>query len=152
MQTDLLLQAFKDRLAELGFELVDLKIGGAKHRPLVRVRIDVLPGIEGRAVTDGDCVRASRALEAWLDAEQPLGDRYILEVSSPGIERPIRWIEHWQRYAGQDVNIRLRGRAKFRARIVGVPDDRHVTVESGEHGTETLALETIREATLAYDW
>lgn len=152
MQTDLLLQAFKDRLSELGYELYDLRIGGAKNRPVVDVRIDVPRGEGDHSVTDRDCVRASRGLEVWLDEEQPFGSRYILQVSSPGIERPLRRAEQWRRFVGEEANVRLRGRGRFRARIVDVPDEEHVVVDSASHGTERLDLEAIREASLAFDW
>jgi len=87
MLTESLVEAFRTRLEALGFDLADLRIGGTPNRPLVQVRIDCPP----RNVTVEDCSRVSRALEQWLDADSgsggPLGKRYVLEVSSPGIER-----------------------------------------------------------------
>src|SRR3989454_2893650 len=87
MLSDSLVESFRVRLAPLGLELADLRIGGTQHRPLVQVRIEWPPGEPPRRVTVEDCATASRALEAWLDADGPLGRRYILEVSSPGLER-----------------------------------------------------------------
>src|SRR5262245_22018399 len=96
MLSDSLVDAFRTRVETLGFDLADLRIGGTAQRPLVQVRIDVLPGaVSARGVTVGECATVSRALEAWLDAGGPLGSRYILEVSSPGLERPLRWPRHW---------------------------------------------------------
>ena len=86
MLSDSLIEPFRAKLGELGLELADLRIGGTSHRPLVQVRIEWPPSDPVRRVTVDDCARASRALEAWLDAGGPLGSRYVLEVSSPGLE------------------------------------------------------------------
>jgi ribosome maturation factor RimP len=78
-----------------------------------------------------------------------VGPRYVLEVSSPGIERPLRWPEHWRRFVGHRARVRaerLGGRRQVE--IVDLPDDEHVTLRD-EGGSEvTLALEEIRDATL----
>src|SRR5437773_2482778 len=93
MLSDSLVESFRSRLEALGLELADLRIGGTQARPLVQVRIEWPPALAGpdaepRRVTVVDCATASRVLEAWLDGEGPLGRRYMLEVSSPGVERP----------------------------------------------------------------
>src|SRR3989441_1323594 len=85
MLSESLVESFRARLEALGLELADLRIGGTPHRPLVQVRIEWPPGEPPRRVTVDDCAMASRALEAWLDAGGPLGPRYALEVSSPGL-------------------------------------------------------------------
>src|SRR3989441_9628763 len=72
-------------------------------------------GVTGRGRAGG-----SRALEAWLDDGGPLGPRYVLEVSSPGLERPLRWPRHWARFVGRDVTAKLAGLGRVRARIVAV--------------------------------
>ena len=95
----------------------------------------------------------SRALEAWLDAGQVLGPRYVLEVSSPGIERPLRWREHWERFRGQVVNVRLRGRGRRQATIVDVLDERDAVVLAfAEGASEEIPLEQVQDASLAVDW
>jgi ribosome maturation factor RimP len=82
-----------------------------------------------------------------------VGPRYVLEVSSPGLERPLRWPEHWRRFVGERARVRaasLGGRRTVE--IVAVPDDEHVTVRA-EDGTETtLPLDSVAEATLVVDW
>src|SRR2546429_7666660 len=75
MLSDSLVESFRARLDALGLELADLRIGGTQHRPLVQVRIEWPPSEPPRRVTVDDCGTASRALEAWLDADGPLGDR-----------------------------------------------------------------------------
>ena len=90
-----LITEIRCRVAELGYELVDLRKRGSRGRPLLQLRVDVLDSAPGRGITHADCSVVSRSLEGWLDEVGVLGERYVLEVSSPGIERPIRWPEHW---------------------------------------------------------
>ncbi|MBI4502944.1 MAG: ribosome maturation factor RimP [Gemmatimonadetes bacterium] len=142
------------RLAALGFELADIRKGGSRSRPLLQVRIDRPDITVGGGVTVDDCARVSRALEQWLDQAGTLGVRYILEVSSPGIDRPVRWREHWVRFVGRDVNVRLPGRGRVRATIVRVPEDADTVVLRLQSGGEELAvtLAEARDARLAVDW
>jgi ribosome maturation factor RimP len=152
MLTDSLVEAVRVRLEALGLDLADLRLGGTSNRPLVQVRIDWLPDGTERRVTVEDCARASRALEAWLDDGGPLGPRYQLEVSSPGLDRPLRWHRHWVRFVGRDVTARLEGLGRVRARIVAVPDEQTVVLAPQGAEPRPLPLATIREARLAVDW
>jgi len=158
MLSDSLVESFRARLAPLGLDLADLKIGGTSHRPLVQVRIEW--DAPAQRVTVDDCATASRALEAWLDADGPLGRRYILEVSSPGLERPLRWHRHWVRFVGREVQATVAGLGRVRARIVAVPDEATVVLEpvstgggrGGWGGPRPVPLAGIRDARLAVDW
>ena len=154
MLSESLVEAFRTRVEELGFDLADLRIGGTAQRPLVQVRIDVLPGggDEARGVTVADCATVSRALEAWLDAGGQLGTRYILEVSSPGLERPIKWPRHWARFVGREVTAKLPGIGRVRARIVALQDDATVVLEPAGRTAQPFALADVRDARLAVDW
>jgi ribosome maturation factor RimP len=140
-------------IAALGFELVDVRVGGSTSRRVVRIRIDVPGGGQpGHGVTSSDCQRVSRALEEALEAAGAVGPQWELEVSSPGIERPVRFLEHWQRYVGREIRLKAMGVPGVRtARIMAVPDAAHVTLDMGGE-TATLALEAIKEATLVHDW
>src|SRR5438093_928406 len=129
MLSDSLVESFRARLDALGLELADLRIGGTQHRPLVQVRIEWPPSEPPRRVTVDDCATASRALEDWLDADGPLGRRYMLEVSSPGLERPVRWHRHWVRFVGREVQATVAGLGRVRARIVAVPDEASVVLD-----------------------
>lgn len=142
------------RVSALGFELADLRKGGSKARALLQVRIDRPDASPGHGITVDDCARVSRALESWLDQTSMLGPRYILEVSSPGIERPLRWREQWARFAGREVNVRLPGRGRTRARIVRVLFDADAVVLQlhGDPAEVTVPLAQARDATLAVDW
>ena len=153
MLSDSLVEAFRTRVESLGFDLADLRIGGADKRPLVQVRIDLLAGgPEARGVTVAECATVSRALETWLDAGGPFGTRYILEVSSPGIERPLRWPRHWARFVGRDVTAKVQGLGRVRARIVAVPDEASVVIEPEGGPPRTVPLVEIKDARLAVDW
>lgn len=152
MLTDSLVEAFRARLEELGFDLADIRLGGTPNRPLVQLRIDWLPDGSERRVAVEDCARASRALEAWLDAGGPLGPRYVLEVSSPGMERPVRWYRHWVRFIGREVTVKIDGEGRVRARIVGVPDEQTVLLAPQGAAARAVALTAIRDARLAVDW
>jgi ribosome maturation factor RimP len=153
MSADALLAPIRDHLAGLGFELVDLRRTGTLQRPILQVRVDRPDSRPGQGVTAEDCAGISRSLERFLESRAMVGPRYVLEVSSPGLERPLRWPEHWRRFVGERVRVRatpLGGRRTVQ--IVGVPDDEHVTVR-GENGAETtLPLDEIAEATLVVDW
>ena len=129
--------------------MADLRIGGTPNRPLVQVRIDCPP----RNVTVEDCSRVSRALEQWLDADggRLLGTRYVLEVSSPGIERPVRWHRHWVRFVGRDVNVKLAGLGRVRARIVAVPSEDIVVLQPQGGAEREYRLAEARDARLASD-
>ena len=147
MLTESLVEAFRTRLEALGFDLADLRIGGTPNRPLVQVRIDCPP----RNVTVEDCSQVSRALEQWLDAGGPLGTKYVLEVSSPGIERPVRWHRHWVQFVGRDVNVKLAGVGRVRARIVSVPDEATVVLQPKGDAEREYRLSDVRDARLASD-
>ena len=148
MLTESLVEAFRARVAQLGFDLADLRIGGTPNRPLVQVRIDCPP----RKVTVDDCSQVSRALEQWLDAAGgggPLGNRYVLEVSSPGIERPVRWHRHWVQFVGRDVSVKLAGMGRVRARIVSVPTTETVVLQPQGGPEREYRLTEVKDARLA---
>lgn len=150
---DDLLDPIRDHLAALGFELVDLQRAGTRDRPVLKLRVDRPDSRPGHGVTTEDCATVSRSLESFLESRGLVGPRYVLEVSSPGVERPLRWPEHWRRFIGEQARIRsseLEGRPTVT--IVGVPDEGHVTVRLDDGTERTLALDAVREATLAIDW
>jgi ribosome maturation factor RimP len=88
-------------LDAVGFDLVELRRGGTKHRPLIELRIDRR---DGKNVTIDDCATASRAVEARLDGSELVSPQYVLQVSSPG-ERPLRSTDEWRRFVGRWANV-----------------------------------------------
>jgi ribosome maturation factor RimP len=149
MPADALLAPISDHLTGLGFELVDLRRSGTLERPILQVRVDRPDSRPGQGVTADDCASISRSLERFLESSAMVGPRYVLEVSSPGFERPLRWPEHWRRFVGRKARIRaepLSGRS--RVEILAVPDDEHVVLRREDGVEVTLAFDEIREATL----
>lgn len=143
----------RSRIAALGFELVDLRRGGSAQRARLQVRVDRLDAAPGHGITVDECAAVSRALETWLDASQVLGPRYVLEVSSPGIERPVRWPQHWARFVGREVHVRLPERGRTRATIVEVaPDGGTVSLRLAGGEVVTVPTDQARDATLVVEW
>ena len=114
MQEQRLRQELESRVEELGFELVELERAGHQRRPILRLRIDRPDSAPGAGVTVEDCRVVSRALESWLDERPGMAATYVLEVSSPGVERPLVRPRDFTRFAGQEVA--LHGRAPLAGR------------------------------------
>ena len=153
MSVDALLQPIRAQLDALGFELVDLRRTGTMQRPILQVRVDRPDSRPGQGVTADDCAGISRSLERFLEYRALVGPRYVLEVSSPGLERPLRWPEHWRRFIGHKARVRAPALGGRRAvEIVAVPDDEHVVLRLEQGGETTLRLDEISEATLLVDW
>ena len=87
-------------LVGLGYELVTVDWGGSKRRPLLRIRVDRPEEAPEVGITVDDCARVSRALEEHLEGKEAVPERYVLEVSSPGVDRPLVRPRDWQRFAG----------------------------------------------------
>jgi ribosome maturation factor RimP len=138
---------------KLGYDLVELRIGGSRARPTVDARIDRR---DGEAVTVDDCATASRAIEARLDEGHEAGERYRLEVSSPGVERPLRTAADWRRFAGRRASVlspALNGREEVE--IVGVDgsEGAEVAVVRDARGNEQrIVLAEVKEARLTFHW
>ena len=142
----------------LGLELFELKLGGSKGRPVVDVRVE---REDGEKVTVDDCAAASRAIETKLDAEEFGGRRYVLEVSSPGIERPLRNASDWRRFVGSTVVVTSNvagdpaGRRTDEVEIAGVEGDagQEVVTVRNERGDERrFPLAAVEKARLAFHW
>lgn len=152
MGTDALLEAVRRLVTDLGFELIEFRKSGPPGRPSIQVRIDRPDSRPGHGVTADDCARTSRALEKWFEGEGGVGRRYLLQVSSPGFERPVRFPEHWRRYVGRVVRVTARTLAGHpRALIVAVPDEDHVELRLPDGREAVVALDEIKEALLQDD-
>lgn len=121
-------------LAAMGYELVRVQLSGGHHRPTLQV---MLERADGRSVVVEDCEAASRAISALLDVEDPIPSAYHLEVSSPGIDRPLTRAKDFARFAGHLARIELKlpidGRRRFQGRLVGLKDERVlILTETGE--------------------
>ena len=105
-----------------GVDIVDVELAGSSRRPLIRIFIDKENG-----VTLDDCGEFSRSLSALLDVEDPIPTSYVLEVSSPGLDRPLKGLKDYRRSIGKLARIITRERIEeqniFRGRITGVKED-----------------------------
>lgn len=121
-----LLELLEAPVAALGYELVDLDLRTGSHG-LLRLFID-----SDHGVTLDDCETVSRQIGALLDVEDPIAGSYVLEVSSPGVDRRLRTARHFQRVVNEEVKIQLTrprdGRRRFRGRLAEV-DEQAVSVE-----------------------
>ena len=130
---DSLATLIEPTLAGLGYELVRVVISG-RDRPTLQIMIERIDGVP---ITVDDCEAASRALSAKLDVEDPIASSYTLEVSSPGIDRPLVRPKDYQRFTGHVARIEAKapiaGRRRFTGRILGADETRlRIAVEEGE--------------------
>ena len=129
-----------------GFDLVELRRGGSKSRPLVEVRIDRR---DGQSVTVDDCARVSRALEAKLDTSGLVPEQYVLQVSSPG-DRPLRSSAEWQRFVGRWVSVLAPEHGgRFEGKVTAMGDDGVVALEI-DGKERRIPLAAVKEARLAF--
>lgn len=117
----------------IGLELFELRSGGSRGRPVLDVRIERK---DGQAVTVADCARVSRALEARFDGSPLIAEKYVLEVSSPGVERPLRNARDWARSVGRTVAVT--------SEDLGGSRDLVIQGIAGEEGQEMLNLENVK--------
>jgi ribosome maturation factor RimP len=115
----------------LGLELLGAEYSAGVSSALLRIYIDA----PGRPVNIEDCEAASREVSALLDVHDPIEAHYTLEVSSPGIERPLFRPAHFARFAGElakvTVDLPVDGRRRFHGRIVRVEGDEIVLEQDG---------------------
>lgn len=135
-------------------ELVELRSGGSKGRPVLDVRIDRL---DRERVKVGDCQLASRAIEARLDADPSLvPSRYVLEVSSPGMERPLRKAAEWERFVGRMASVNapaLGGRQELEiVAVEGEAGQERLRLRDAKGIEQIIALADVKDARLAFHW
>ncbi|MDQ3697984.1 MAG: ribosome maturation factor RimP [Gemmatimonadota bacterium] len=153
MRHDELETVVAQALEELSFDLVELRVGGSRARPTLDVRIDRR---DGGSVSVDDCARASRVVEARLDGGELVAERYVLEVSSPGVERVLRRPDDWRRFAGRRAKVLSRALGgRVEVEIVGLEGGAgaEVAVVRTARGDEQrIPLAEVEEARLAFHW
>lgn len=159
MDTHALAQRFDPVLAELGLQCLGVELVSGPHQGTLRVYLDVLddaPAADGtrREVGIDDCEAASRELSALLDVEDPIPGQYVLEVSSPGLDRPLFTAAQFARVVGQEVKVSLRvpldGRRRLRGRLVGVAGAQLSFEVDGQ--PLTIAHADVENARVVPDW
>ena len=144
MTGDELARLLEPTVERLGYELADLEVRLGGKGGLVRIFIDKPDGIGL-----DDCEKVSLAVSAILDVEDPVPGNYDLEVSSPGLDRKLTKVEHFQRFIGETVKVQMRfpieGRRRFRGTLVSVDDENIVVEVDGEsHSLPLAAIDTAR--------
>jgi ribosome maturation factor RimP len=137
-------------LEELGYELVQATASRTRFRHSFRIYADKADGIAVK-----DCAFLSRTISQVLDQDPTLAGAYGIEVSSPGMNRPVRTLEQFRRFSGERVNISLKspregGRRRWKGEILLVEDD-EIKIALTEGGEEKFRLEEIQEAHLEMD-
>jgi len=132
-------------LEDMGYALVRVRLSGGERLQIMAERADE------SGMTVDDCARISRALSALLDAEDPIDHAYALEVSSPGLDRPLVRAADFTRFAGAEAKVVMRapidGRRRFRGRIIGLSGD-CARLALAEGGAATLPVAEIESARL----
>jgi ribosome maturation factor RimP len=148
-------------VASLGLELLGAEYLPSAGSAMLRLYIDVAApeaaGEAPRAVTIEDCEAVSREVSAQLDVEDPISSHYTLEVSSPGIDRPLFNAAQFARFAGESAKVTLRlpqdNRRRFTAKIVRVEgNDITFGLAEGTPAEITVRADNIDKARLVPDW
>ena len=132
-----------------GYRLVRLRVMGGKTKT-----VQVMAERPDGQMDVDDCAKLSRRLSEVFEEADPIADNYVLEVSSPGIDRPLTRAEDFSRFAGHDVRIELTapadGRRRFKGLLIGL-DGKDILVDvSSDDGTQRLRLpfSTVADAKL----
>lgn len=146
-QSERLAKLIVPTLEALGFELVRLGMVGGDGTKTLQVMAERSDG----TMSIDDCEEVSRALSALLDVEDPIEDNYRLEVSSPGVDRPLTRLKDFARWEGFEAKLELvlavDGQKRFRGILAGVEGD-EVLLDVEEHGTLGFAFSMIHKAKL----
>ncbi len=153
-------QQLEARIEELGYEFVELERTGSRTRPILRIRIDRPDAEPGKGVTLEDCARVTRELEPLLDSRPELGGRYVLEVSSPGVERPLVRPRDFERFAGREVALKgpqpLAGRSRrLQGELLGLggPEgDERIRLRLDDGEVVEIPREEVTRAHLVFRW
>lgn len=132
----------------MGFDVVRVMITGGQ-RPTLQIMADRR---DGSMISVDDCAEISRTVSAVLDVEDPIAGEYTLEVSSPGIDRPLTRIKDFERWAGFDARVDMAvpvdGRKRFSGRLKGVADGERVQIEIEGGALTELPFDGISRAKL----
>ncbi|MBK67193.1 MAG: ribosome maturation factor RimP [Rickettsiales bacterium] len=127
-------------LEDMGFEIVQLTISGQANRPTLQILAEKMPANEDVSfdddlrVTVDECQLISKTVSALLDVEDPFNDPYMLEVGSPGIDRPLVKLRDYKRFLGHEAKIEapfvIEDRKRYRG-IIEAVEDNVITLKDG---------------------
>jgi len=134
--------------ADLGLEIVRLRVQGGERRKRLQIMAE---RADGTMIVE-DCAALSRAVSAVFDVEDPFVGIWDLEVSSPGVDRPLTTLEHFTRWRGYEAKLELdrlvENRKRFAGVLAGVEDDNVLIDLPGEDGTAVIPFSWLAEAKL----
>ncbi len=141
---DELVKLLEPTVEGLGYELSDLEASLGGRNGFLRIYIDKDDGI-----SLDDCEKVSLAISALLDVEDPVPGQYNLEVSSPGSDRTLTKLSHFERFTGETVKVQMRfpvdGRRRFRGKLLSADEENIVLEVDGVAHTLTMAtIDTAR--------
>lgn len=140
-----LLEALEARASEAGMEIVTIEIVGARKSPTIRVYLDTAEGVSFDQITS-----AQTWVNEVVDQLDPFPGAYTLEVSSPGIDRPLRTPGHFSRFAGEQVYVvtdgPIDGRSRFTGTLVGFDADAQCVLLDVEGARISLPLDAVKKA------
>lgn len=133
-------------IEDLGFELVRIRLMSGKTQTL-----QIMAEKPGGGIEVDDCAEISTAVSATLDVEDPILDTYTLEVSSPGIDRPLTRLKDFEAFEGYEAKLEtgelIEGRRRFRGELAGIEQDEVlINVDGSSEGEDTITLG------LKFDW
>ena len=136
-------------IAGLGLELYDIELNGGGGTRTLRVTIDREGGVDLDAITD-----VTRAVSPVLDAEPSLAGSYLLEVSSPGLERSLRTPTHFAGARDETISVKFRAEDGGTQRVHGVlvDSDDHRCIVEGDDGRHEIAYDDITQARTVFEW
>lgn len=144
---------------DLGFEIVRVQISGAQH-PRMQIMAE---RADGTGIDVEDCATISRAVSAVLDVEDPIKNEFTLEVSSPGIDRPLTRLKDFETWAGFDAKIELGhgltdveddsdpsnlGRKRYNGRLLGLDENDRILIETEDGDRFALPFDDVQRAKL----
>jgi ribosome maturation factor RimP len=151
------------RVTAMEMEVVEIAWAGSDRRPILRIRVDFPDSVPGRGVSVADCARVSRGLEPWLDEHALLPEKYTVEVSSPGVERPLHRRRDFERFAGEEVAVSGSsplvegGPTRLEGRLEGVGEggdmeEYHVRIRRRDGEVVAVPRALIEKARLVFRW
>lgn len=142
----------KSLITSMGYDYVGAEMQQQGQTTVFRIFIDSLPESEKTGVTADDCSLVSRQVSAMLDVEDFMQGRYILELSSPGLDRPLYEIEHFVKFVGSNISLRLHmpldGRRQFKGLLERVDGEDIYLLVDGIEQAFKLPYHTIEKANL----
>ena len=144
----------RSMVESVGMNLYDTLTTSEGNETIFRVNITSQNMIDGKreGVSMEKCVEVTKLISPLLDVDEPVHGNYRLEVSSPGIERKLKTVDHYNQSLGEDVKIMLLDKTKIRGKLLSVDSEsKKITVKS-EESEETFDFNSVLKAATYFEW